>query len=108
VVLTLKEALLARIGERRAVVGVIGLGYVGLPLALRFSEAGFRVLGFDTDAAKVAALGAGRSYPRRFPDGAVRAARDSGFDVSSGKANREGHEGADSTGRCLQQPVAEA
>jgi UDP-N-acetyl-D-glucosamine dehydrogenase len=41
---------------------VIGLGYVGLPLALRFSEAGFRVLGFDIDAAKAAAIESGRSY----------------------------------------------
>ncbi|HSL81764.1 MAG TPA: nucleotide sugar dehydrogenase [Thermoanaerobaculia bacterium] len=45
-------------------VGVIGLGYVGLPLAAAFAEAGFRVLGFDTDPAKVEALRAGRSYIR--------------------------------------------
>jgi UDP-N-acetyl-D-glucosamine dehydrogenase len=77
-----KQALLAKIGERSAVVGVFGLGYVGLPLALRFSEAGFRVLGFDTDAEKVGALEAGRSYLRRFPDSAVRAARDSGFEAT--------------------------
>ncbi|HUF74751.1 MAG TPA: NAD(P)-binding domain-containing protein, partial [Longimicrobiales bacterium] len=46
----------------RACVGVIGLGYVGLPLSLTFAERGFRVLGFDTDPAKVEALRAGRSY----------------------------------------------
>src|SRR5712691_878350 len=81
------EALLEKIRGRKALVGVIGLGYVGLPLALRFSEAGFRVLGFDTDAEKVRRLNAGTSYLLRFPDAAVRKARDSGFEAS-GARNR--------------------
>src|SRR5437764_319232 len=51
-----------RIDARTARVGVIGLGYVGLPLALLFSEQKFRVTGFDVDAAKVASLNAGDSY----------------------------------------------
>ena len=56
------ETLLDRIAGRSAVVGVIGLGYVGLPLALRFVEAGFRVVGFDVDRRKVDRLNAGESY----------------------------------------------
>lgn len=51
--------LLTRIDQRRARVGVIGLGYVGLPLAVAFAQAGFRVLGFDVDRARVDALNAG-------------------------------------------------
>src|SRR5512146_1664590 len=51
--------LLTRIEQRRALVGVIGLGYVGLPLAVAFAEAGFGVLGFDVDHARVEALNAG-------------------------------------------------
>ncbi len=47
---------------RSACLGVIGLGYVGLPLAVEFARAGFRVIGFDVDAAKVAELKRGRSY----------------------------------------------
>src|SRR5438876_10585400 len=43
-------------------VGIIGCGYVGLPLALRFAEAGHKVIGFDTDPDKVSMLNAGRSY----------------------------------------------
>ena len=43
-------------------VGIIGLGYVGLPLALAFAEADFPVLGFDVDITKVDSLSAGRSY----------------------------------------------
>ena len=46
-------ALVERFASRTALVGVIGLGYVGLPLALRFSEAGFRVLGFEIGRAHV-------------------------------------------------------
>ena len=48
-------------------VGIIGCGYVGLPLALRFAEAGHRVTGFDTDPAKVSMLNAGRSYIEHIP-----------------------------------------
>ncbi len=61
------QELLRKIQARDAVCGVIGLGYVGLPLARRFSEAGFRVLGFDVDAKKVEALAAGKSYIRHIP-----------------------------------------
>ncbi|HEY8609605.1 MAG TPA: nucleotide sugar dehydrogenase [Noviherbaspirillum sp.] len=56
------DQLLAKIENRTAVIGVVGLGYVGLPLMLRFSYAGFRVLGFDIDADKVAKLNRGESY----------------------------------------------
>ena len=54
--------LLSRIRDRKARVGVIGLGYVGLPLASEFARAGFDVTGFDVDASKVAEINAGRSY----------------------------------------------
>ncbi len=56
------QRLLDRIESREAVVGIVGLGYVGLPLALCFAEQGFTVIGFDTDAAKVEMLGRGESY----------------------------------------------
>ena len=50
------------IADKSAVVGVIGLGYVGLPLIQAFTQAGFHCMGFDVDQAKVDALAAGRSY----------------------------------------------
>ncbi len=56
------EKLLDKIRNRKAVVGVVGLGYVGLPLVLSFNKAGFRVMGFDTDPAKIRNLSEGRSY----------------------------------------------
>lgn len=56
------EELMARIEQRSAVVGVIGLGYVGLPLATEFARAGFPVVGFDIDNARVATLNEGISH----------------------------------------------
>lgn len=64
-------------------VGIIGLGYVGLPLALRFAEVGTPVLGFDIDGAKVLDLMAGRSYIRHIGDAAVAQARASGMAATS-------------------------
>ena len=60
--------LLDRIRSRQARVGVIGLGYVGLPLAVEFARAGFSVTGFDVDAHKTAQITAGRSYIPDVPD----------------------------------------
>ncbi|MGE3491689.1 MAG: nucleotide sugar dehydrogenase [Vicinamibacterales bacterium] len=54
--------LLKKIESKQATLGVIGLGYVGLPLAVEFARAGFAVVGYDVDAHKVAELMAGRSY----------------------------------------------
>jgi UDP-N-acetyl-D-glucosamine dehydrogenase len=59
---TIHSTLLDAIHSKRARIGVIGLGYVGLPLAVEFARAGFAVTGFDVDASKVAEIGAGRSY----------------------------------------------
>lgn len=68
------QSLLDSIHNRNATVGVIGLGYVGLPLVLLFSESGFRVIGFDVDAKKVTALGRGESYIRHIgPERVARA-----------------------------------
>ncbi|WP_431282452.1 nucleotide sugar dehydrogenase [Humitalea sp. 24SJ18S-53] len=56
-----EAAVIAALRDRRARIGVIGLGYAGLPLALRFAECGFPVSGFDIDPAKIMAIRAGRS-----------------------------------------------
>ena len=56
------EDLHGKIERREAVIGVIGLGYVGLPLAVELGQAGFRVIGFDVDDSKISTLGQGVSY----------------------------------------------
>jgi len=68
-----KDQLLARIRDHRAVVAVIGLGYVGLPLAVAFAEKGFPVVGIDVDARKVDALNRGESYVQDVPSARLAA-----------------------------------
>ena len=63
----MKHQLLSRINDKSAVIGIIGLGYVGLPLVLRFAEVGYRVLGFDIDQDKIDKLKQGRSYIKHIP-----------------------------------------
>ena len=70
----LVEVLRRRFAGHTASVGIVGLGYVGLPLALTFVERGFTVLGFDVDATKVAALSRGESYIKHMDGGRLRAA----------------------------------
>ncbi len=67
----LASALSRRISERTAVVGIIGLGYVGLPLISAFTTAGFRCIGYDVDPAKIESLKAGRSYIRHIASDAI-------------------------------------
>ncbi|MEW6195126.1 MAG: nucleotide sugar dehydrogenase [Bacteroidota bacterium] len=57
-----KHQLLDKINNKTAVIGIIGMGYVGLPLALTFAEKGFSVMGFDVDQSKVDQLNSGQSY----------------------------------------------
>jgi UDP-N-acetyl-D-glucosamine dehydrogenase len=84
---TLQERLRARIAARSARVGVIGLGYVGLPLALLFSEEKFPVTGFDVDAKKVSTLSDGGSYIYRIPATNIQAARKRGFSATADYAH---------------------
>ncbi|MFR5959755.1 MAG: nucleotide sugar dehydrogenase [Bacteroides stercoris] len=58
----MKEKLLSRIAERKITVGVVGLGYVGLPLAVEKAKAGFRTIGFDVQEEKVKLVNAGHNY----------------------------------------------
>ncbi len=66
------EALLQKIEARKAAIGVIGLGYVGLPLVIEFHKAGYPVRGFDLDPKKVKQLKAGASYIKHIPSGKIR------------------------------------
>jgi UDP-N-acetyl-D-glucosamine dehydrogenase len=74
---------LARINTRTATVGIIGLGYVGLPLARAFTQSGLRVLGFDIDASKVDRLNNGLTYIKQIPDDVIAAMRAGGFEATN-------------------------
>jgi UDP-N-acetyl-D-glucosamine dehydrogenase len=75
--------LAAKLEDRTARIGVIGLGYVGLPLVLLFSEQKFRITGFDIDAKKISILGEGSSYIVRIPGTEIQAAKRQGFSATS-------------------------
>ena len=75
-------SLLLRIQNKTATVGIIGLGYVGLPLARAFAKAGLKVLGFDIDPGKVAKLNAGRSYIKQIPNETIAQMRNTGFQAT--------------------------
>ena len=72
-----------KLETREARIGIVGMGYVGLPLALLCSSEGFRVTGFDIAADKVATLNAGKSYIVRILPEAIEAARKAGFSATS-------------------------
>src|ERR1041385_2601889 len=81
--LSTSDSLAAKLDDRTARIGVIGLGYVGLPLVLLFSEQKFRVTGFDIDKTKVDTLAQGGSYIVRIPETEIQAAQAAGFTATT-------------------------
>ena len=78
-----KHTAIAKFAGKSAKIGIVGLGYVGLPLALRYVEAGFAVLGFDIDAAKVEKPNKGESYIEHIPAAKIAAASNSLFEATT-------------------------
>ncbi|NLI98657.1 nucleotide sugar dehydrogenase [bacterium] len=68
-----------RIKEKKAVIGVVGMGYVGLPLALTFAEEGFKVIGYDIDEAKPRMLNSGKTYIKHIPASRIKKAVSAGL-----------------------------
>ncbi|HWJ93475.1 MAG TPA: nucleotide sugar dehydrogenase, partial [Telluria sp.] len=77
------EQLTAKLRDRTAVIGIVGLGYVGLPLMLRYAAVGFKVLGIDIDGAKVDKLNHGISYINHISARDIEQARAAGFEATT-------------------------
>ena len=77
------EQLLAKLQDRTAVIGIVGLGYVGLPLTLCYAAQGFKVLGIDIDTEKVERLNRGESYIKHIDARAIGSARELGFEATA-------------------------
>ncbi|MFM6928198.1 MAG: nucleotide sugar dehydrogenase [Bdellovibrio sp.] len=77
------SSLLSNLKAKNAVIGIVGLGYVGLPLAIRYAEAGFKVLGFDIDDFKIKKISAKESYIEHIPKSAVAVAASQGFSATT-------------------------
>jgi UDP-N-acetyl-D-glucosamine dehydrogenase len=101
----LAEALRERIAASQSWIGVVGLGYVGLPVALTFVEAGFPVLGFDIDPVKVQMLGRGECYIHHLDGGQVRRAVESGRLQVTADMERLGE--PDALVLCVPTPLTE-
>lgn len=78
-----KDQLKDKLNMKTAVIGIIGLGYVGLPLMLRYTEVGYRVVGFDIDPKKVDLLKQGTTYIEHIPSSAIAAAVKAGFEPTA-------------------------
>src|SRR3979490_212740 len=76
-----KQASVAKFKSKEAIIGIVGLGYVGLPLMLRYNAIGFRVLGIDIDEGKVAKLNSGKSYIEHISEAKIAEARNTGFEA---------------------------
>ncbi len=78
----MKNDLIEKLNNKSAVIGIVGLGYVGLPLMLRYHAVGYNVLGFDIDQRKTDALLNGESYIEHIDAGAIKAAKDDRWDAT--------------------------
>ena len=79
----MKAELIDKLNRKSAKIGIVGLGYVGLPLMLRYCEVGYTVIGFDIDQGKVDALRAGNSYIEHIPAASISRAMERGFDPTT-------------------------
>lgn len=98
------RVLLAKTQDRTALCGVVGLGYVGLPLAMEFVRAGYRVLGFDINAAVVEGLNAGRSHIQDVPSATLAEAVRSGRFTATADLGRLGE--PDAISICVPTPLS--
>lgn len=78
-----KDNLISQLKSKEAVIGIVGLGYVGLPLMIRFSEVGYKCLGIDIDSNKVNSLNNGKSYIAHIPENQIQAAKENGFEATT-------------------------
>ncbi len=79
----MKQQLINSLNDKSATIAVVGLGYVGLPLSLRYAEAGYKVLGFDIDPKKIKKISTGKTYIKHIPAEAIQAAIDNGFEATT-------------------------
>ena len=98
-----KETLIAKLNDKSATIGIVGLGYVGLPLLLRFTEVGYKVLGIDIDPVKVEQLNSGKSYIQHIAHEQIAHAVQSGFSATTDFAEASR---ADAIILCVPTPLS--
>ncbi|MAD52460.1 nucleotide sugar dehydrogenase [Idiomarina sp. UBA3162] len=78
-----KDALIGKLRTRSAVIGIVGLGYVGVPLMLRYSDIGYKVIGIDIDESKTKELNSGKSQIEHIPHERIKDAVAKGFEATA-------------------------
>ncbi|TCK07121.1 nucleotide sugar dehydrogenase [Marinobacterium mangrovicola] len=96
------ESTVSKLKSKQAVIGILGLGYVGLPLMLRYNAVGYKVIGFDVDADKLDKLNAGQSYIEHISSDSIATANQRGFE-STGDFSRVGE--CDALVMCVPTPL---
>lgn len=76
------DQLIERLNNKSAVIGIVGLGYVGLPLAIRYADVGYKVTGFDIDPSKAEKIGQGKTYIKHITNDAIQGAIENGFEAT--------------------------
>lgn len=79
----MKDKLCTAFADKSATIGIVGLGYVGLPLMLRYSEVGYKVIGFDVDVEKVEKLKQGKTYIKHITSESLKSAAARGFEPTT-------------------------
>ncbi len=75
--------LIEKLNSKSAIIGIVGLGYVGLPLAIRYAEVGYKVIGLDIDPKKPKYIAQGRTYIEHIPGAAIQGATQKGFEATT-------------------------
>ena len=76
----MKNELVEKLNNKTALIGIVGLGYVGIPLAISYARNGYRVVGFDIDQTKIDRLSQGKTYIKHIPDSDIQLLLDNGFE----------------------------
>ncbi|MAX65569.1 MAG: UDP-N-acetyl-D-glucosamine dehydrogenase [Halobacteriovoraceae bacterium] len=79
----MKNELLKQLNDKSAKIGIVGLGYVGLPLMIRYSEVGYKVIGFDIDQSKIDLLNSGKSYIEHIKSDEIKKSKEVGFEATT-------------------------
>ena len=77
------QQLINKLKDKTAIIGIVGMGYVGIPLAIRYAQVGYKVLGFDIDQLKADKITAGKTYIKHIPDAAIKGAVDNGLEATT-------------------------
>lgn len=100
--MALKMQLIEKLYNKTAIIGIVGLGYVGLPLAIRYAEVGYKVIGLDIDPLKAELIAKGKTYIKHISDKSIQTAVSQGFEATT-DFNRAGQ--ADALILCVPTPL---